>query len=445
MAYDHAMSLMQDSLTFAPTLDTQHSQLVTRRGFYGVLPLDYASYLIQLGELRQAIETLEKGRALLWSKLRGLHKVTALNGDFETLMLTVSKPSNGDGDDSIKGMDRIGLLLLQPRKLLDERETLISQARALPESEKFLKAPSFDTLSLATLRGPVVIINHSKWRSDIIILHHDSPPSLISTADYLYHRAIEFRDRFTTCRIERSRLKASLKVSNIDDGVKRYFCDLYIPSCTPTLSASVESQKLSKESSEKPSILLVAQSDQSLLSTLPEIWAINRLDTKVTTLMLSKATPSAVMGKLRDHWFLHFACHGKLEDGKPFDASFQLHNGKRLTMLELIQSQLPTAEFAFLSACHTAEMTEGSVADETLHLTAAMQHCGFRSVVGTMWGMADADGPDLVDRFYKSMFSAKQAGTAYYERSARALRMQCKTNEKELGPLGAMGELCSLW
>ncbi|KAI9450791.1 hypothetical protein F5148DRAFT_986813, partial [Russula earlei] len=36
------------------------------------------------------------------------------------------------------------------------------------------------------------------------------------------------------------------------------------------------------------------------------------------------------------------------------------------------------------------------IADEALHLTAAMQYCGFRSVVGTMWGMADSDGPELV-------------------------------------------------
>jgi CHAT domain-containing protein len=207
-------------------------------------------------------------------------------------------------------------------------------------------------------------------------------------------------------------------------GLKQYFSDLYIPSYTPTLSALVESRKYNKQTFEKPSILLVAQPDPSLLNAWPEIWTIRQLNTKVTTLMSSKATAARVVENLREHRFLHLVCHGKLEHGRPFDASFQLHDGKRLTLLELMRSQLPFAEFAFLSACHTAEMTEGSIADEALHLTAVMQYCGFRSVVGTVWGMADEDGPELVKHFYKSMFSAKESGnqTPYYERTAKALR-----------------------
>lgn len=83
--------------------------------------------------------------------------------------------------------------------------------------------------------------------------------------------------------------------------------------------------------------------------------------------------------------------------------------------------RLPNAEFAFLSCCHAAEITEESIADEALHLAAAMQYCGFRSVVGTMWAMADTDGRDLAGNFYKSLFSSRDQD-AYYERSARALR-----------------------
>jgi CHAT domain-containing protein len=123
---------------------------------------------------------------------------------------------------------------------------------------------------------------------------------------------------------------------------------------------------------------------------------------------------------LRDHQFAHFVCHGLLETGKPFDASFELHGGN-LTLLEIVRSQLPAAEFAFLSACHTAELTEDSVADEGLHLAAAMQYCGFRSVVGTMWAMADTDGADLSKHFYKSIFSDKagQNGSAVFTKDLR--------------------------
>ena len=87
-----------------------------------------------------------------------------------------------------------------------------------------------------------------------------------------------------------------------------------------------------------------------------------------------------------------------------------------------MRSRLPTAKFAFLSACHTAELTDGSIADEVLHLTAAMQHCGFRSVVGTMWAMADRDGRDVAEHVYKSIFFGGNERIPYYERSAKALR-----------------------
>jgi CHAT domain-containing protein len=67
-------------------------------------------------------------------------------------------------------------------------------------------------------------------------------------------------------------------------------------------------------------------------------------------------------------------------------------------------------------------MTDESPSDEALHLAAAMQYCGFRSVVGTMWEMADTDGRDLAGNFYRSLFTGRREGVDYYERTAEALR-----------------------
>jgi hypothetical protein len=36
------------------------------------ISLEHVSYLVEIGHLEQAIETLEQGRALLWSEMRGL-------------------------------------------------------------------------------------------------------------------------------------------------------------------------------------------------------------------------------------------------------------------------------------------------------------------------------------------------------------------------------------
>jgi CHAT domain-containing protein len=63
-------------------------------------------------------------------------------------------------------------------------------------------------------------------------------------------------------------------------------------------------------------------------------------------------------------------------------------------------------EFAFLSTCHTGELMEESIDDEGPAAPgAAMQYCGFPSVVGTMWAMADTDGADLSKHCYKAIFS----------------------------------------
>ena len=487
-AYDSAITLMQDSITFSPTLDVQHSRLVAKRDCYENLPLDYASYHVSTGELCQAIETLERGRALIWSEMRGLRtsidqiraidyeladKFATVNRDLEMLTLTNSANNNDNNrnDDTVE-MDLFGRLVVRQRELLDYRKTLISQIQALPGLETFLKSPFFDNLRSAAARGPVIIINHSRMRSDILILHHGFPPSLVPTAHDFHDRATNLRDQLLGARkdgLDSSEYEEALSFVlkelyelvgrpviqrlnelsvpeqsriwwcptsvfcslplhamgpiSLDDGRRpRYFLDLYIPSYTPTLSTLIESSNPGSHSFDKPSIVLIAQPDSSLPGAFGEMQAVQATNTQVTTLISAMATPTAVLERLRDHKFAHFICHGILELGKPFDASFKLYKDRPLSLLDIVRSRLPDAEFAFLSACHTAELTEESIADEALHLTAAMQYCGFRSVVGTMWEMADIDGRDLAENFYKRVFSSKKQGVRYYERTAKALR-----------------------
>lgn len=63
MAYQNSISLMQDLLTFAPTLKTQHFRLVAMSNHIETLPLNYASYQIHMSQVNEAIETLERGGA----------------------------------------------------------------------------------------------------------------------------------------------------------------------------------------------------------------------------------------------------------------------------------------------------------------------------------------------------------------------------------------------
>ncbi|KAI9435659.1 CHAT domain-containing protein [Lactarius psammicola] len=494
-AYECAMSLVKETSLFAPTLQLQHATLATSHRTHS-MPLDYASYQVDLYQLEEAVETLERGRALLWSEMRHLRtsvdqllqadpqladKFAAVNQDLEQLTKSIP-PSHGfsmddGGADDLRAVDPFGRLLLKQRGLLRERDNLISQIRALPGFNSFLTSPSFNTLRSVASSGPVIIINHSAWRSDILILLHNTSPSLIPTPRDFYHRARALKDKLLDSRLkygldstdyDRTLASVLAELHNLvgkpvinrlhllkvpeqsriwwcptsvfcslplhamgpipsDDGEMRYFLDLYICSYTPTLSALIQSRNRdsSSRSLDRPSLLLVAQPDPSLPTVGGEIQVVQALDTEVTSLISEAATPAAVVDGFHHHQFVHFACHGTLAAGKPFEAGFELYEGERLTLLEIVRSRLPTAEFAFLSACHTAEVTEGSIDDEGLHLAAAVQYCGFRSVVGTMWEMVDEDGRDLAEHFYKALFSTSRRvqGVPYYERSAKALRV----------------------
>jgi CHAT domain-containing protein len=509
LAYEMAMSLLQETLTFCPTLQTQHLRLA--EAFIGggkSLPLDYASYQIQNGQVKEAVGTLERGRALIWSEMRGLRtstdqlrmanpaladKLGDINQRLESVTMSVAL---GDDDEIGRSETRtghrehpIGHLVLTQRSLLEERLSLITHIQLLPGFEHFLKQPSFEFLNSAASHGPVIVINqpHAGFPSHILLLRKDSRPFVITTPSSFHDRANRLENELLRVRrekgldskdydltlasvlsdlyelvgkpvIERLRKLKVPEKSRVwwcptaafcslplhamgpipsDDGKQLYFSDLYITSCTPSLSALIESRKrgpLSDASDKlKPSILLVAQ-PETLPGALGEITVIQTTKTPVTTLISAMATPETVIEGLKEHRFAHFVCHGLLEIGKPFDASLELHKDN-LTLLNIVRSQLPAAEFVFLSACHTAELTEGSVADEGLHLAAAMQYCGFRSVVGTMWAMADTDGADLSEHFYKAIFADKadQNGVPYHERSARALQVAVKKLRKKRG------------
>ena len=373
--------------------------------------------------------------------------------------------------DSDKLMDPIGQLVIKQQALAAERNILISQIQSLPGFGTFLMTPSFDILRSAAKHGLVIIINHMRWRSDIIILLPDAPLSLIPTPDNFYERAKQLKgqllgaqnyglesgaydDALTSVletlhdlvghpliqRLhklnipEQSRIwfcPTSIFCSSplhamgpirSEGPVKLYFSDLFIPSYTPTLGALIESHKPWARPLNQPSVLLVIQPDAKMPKALQEMRVIQSVGPSTVTLLRGMATPSAVLEHLKHYLFVHVSCHGNLKTGKPFDAFFKLYEGSCLTLLDIVRLRLPTAEFAFLSACHTAEHTAGSIADERLHLAGAVQYCGFRSVIGTMWEMADVDGPDLARNFYGSVFSNRWKEIPHYERTAVALR-----------------------
>ena len=131
---------------------------------------------------------------------------------------------------------------------------------------------------------------------------------------------------------------------------------------------------------------------------------------------------STVTDELGKNEWVHFACHGVPNQGQPFKSAFSLHDGG-FTIQRISQCDLQNPEFAYLSACHTTVGDQESP-DEVIHLAAAMQFAGFRSVIGTMWAVDDSHTNQVISMFYELMIDDK--GRLDYTRAARALRMTMK-------------------
>ncbi|KIJ61211.1 hypothetical protein HYDPIDRAFT_138045 [Hydnomerulius pinastri MD-312] len=209
---------------------------------------------------------------------------------------------------------------------------------------------------------------------------------------------------------------------------------LYISSYTPSLSALIRARGKQKvvttngtvDQRHFPSLILIGQAapglsqgqelqnvDKELMairSVLPETMPLDRL-------VGDLATDEGVVGALRAHNWVHLACHGSQDLTRPFDSSFAMKNGP-LTLLRIIQAKFDNPELAFLSACHTA-VGDKSTPDEVIHLAAAMQFAGFRSVIGTMWGVDDSFVHHTVTAFYRNMFRGTEKPD--FRRSAECL------------------------
>jgi len=135
-----------------------------------------------------------------------------------------------------------------------------------------------------------------------------------------------------------------------------------------------------------------------------ELGRIDDLIKPVKLLVGEQANRETLLSHLQQHPWVHFACHGRQSATEPFLSSFQLHGDERLTLVDMMKARLPNAELAFLSACDSAAVDVENIPDEAVHLAAALQFCGFRSVVGTLWAMVDKDGPDVAEDFYRYMF-----------------------------------------
>ncbi|KZP06031.1 hypothetical protein FIBSPDRAFT_842501 [Athelia psychrophila] len=480
-AFEAALNLLQLSLAVYPDVEQRREALGTNH-LSSSLAMDAAAHAIEHGHLEKAIEFLEQGRGMLWSNIRGyrhpIEEVRQVSPDLAERFRTTSEQLEalatssqlgsvqplGESPTELRAVSEARWA--QQRQLSSEREDIIHQIRQLVGFEHFLNAVPFRELQAAASEGPVIIINVARRRSDIIILHqHDTPIFLPLSVDgedreAAYHKIQGLSEVFFDTRgkpgfsavLEHTILKTleevlvtptieMLEGLGVRKNARIWWCPTsalcalpihaagqipikYVSSYTPTLSALISARNAINEQS--PVLGNMSDSIPSLLARAAEKAAGPG---RVFSLVEADATREAVLGQLPNYPWVHFACHGLLNISHPFQSAFALENDP-LSLSDLVKARLPNADFAFLAACDSA--TAGSTSttpDEALHLAAAVQFCGVRSVVGTLWPMADQDGPRVAQVFYRHMFKENDS-----QKSAEALQKVVSTMRRKVGP-----------
>ncbi|KAG1824297.1 CHAT domain-containing protein [Suillus variegatus] len=358
----------------------------------------------------------------------------------------------------------------------------------LPAFSRFLLPPSYENLQAAARQGPVIILIASQYSCSAIIVptsgdpHHVPLPS-IAVADLNI-----LKDRFTRAIRESSRMnpresrtdlivllriiwdQIMLPIVDVLEHVLKlqrrsriWLCptaaftsiplhaahpfqtkadrsgkepcleDLYICSYTPTLSALIRSRQLMKKR-VPPSFVAIGQGQpgagkgKALLAVDSELELVHKLvpaTANRTTISGDAATRAGALEALQQNTWVHLACHGKQDPEQPYDSHFVMKD-EHLTLLDIMERHLPQAEFAFLSACHTA-VGDDETPDEVIHLAAGLQFSGFKSVVGTLWEVDDSVAKHVVEAFYGYMFGdLKKGGVMDCTRAAWALN--CATH-----------------
>ncbi|KAG1759625.1 CHAT domain-containing protein [Suillus occidentalis] len=423
-----------------------------------------------VSRLRTPLEDLESTSPELARKVSELNK-----------RLAGAKGSAGSTDRA--AADRAAT---KYRGLTKQWEAAVAEIRHLKAFSRFLLPPAYEDLHAAARHGPVIIFIASKYSCSAIIVPtsgepHHVPLSSITLADLTI-----LKDRFTRAIRHASRMNPKetrtdlivllrivweeimLPIVNVLENVLKvkrhsriWLCptaaftsiplhaahpfltkadrskepcleDLYVCSYTPTLSALVRSRQMMKKR-VTPSFVAIGQGQpgagkgKALLAVDSELELVHKLipaTASHNTISGDAATRAGALKALEENTWVHLACHGKQDPAQPYHSHFVMRD-EHVTLLDIMDRDIPHAEFAFLSACHTA-VGDKETPDEVIHLAAGLQFSGFKSVVGTLWEVDDSVAKHVVEAFYKYMFHPKEAGVMDCTKAAWALN--CATH-----------------
>ncbi|KAG0706480.1 hypothetical protein DFH29DRAFT_872259 [Suillus ampliporus] len=449
-AYTTCFELLESHLATRPSATSRREAAAAFRRAR-TLPVDAASCALRHHNLQKAVELVEQGRGQQWSqasRLRTpLEDLESANPDLAHTFLELSKRVSDAAQGSAAITDRAAndRAAIEYRRLTEQWEAVVAETRTLQGFSRFLLTPSYEELQAAASHGPILVQrNHYPNVRE----PYNVPFSSLALADLMRLKddfAREIRHAALMGPTEpRKDLRALLRkvwdnimlpIVNVLQHVLKlprrsriWLCptaaftsiplhaahpfrtkaepcleELYICSYTPTLSALIRSRQMMKMRAT-PSFIAIGQSQPG--AGQGTVLAAVDSELELVHSMLYDAIPGAP------------CLSWKQDRDQPYNSRFAMRD-EPLTLLDIMENNAPQAEFAFLSACHTAVGDE-ETPDEVIHLAAGLQFSGFKSVIGTLWAVDDAVAKHVVEGFYKNMF--KKKGVIDCTRAALALK-----------------------
>jgi CHAT domain-containing protein len=168
----------------------------------------------------------------------------------------------------------------------------------------------------------------------------------------------------------------------------------------------------------------------SLPSTRDEVRSIASFYPEARTFLGAEATEERARSIGKGTRYLHFACHGLLDERLPLNSALALtipeHPGEGqenglLQAWEIFESVRLDADLVTLSSCDSA-LGQEMGGEGLIGLTRAFQYAGARSVLAALWSVSDRSTADLMKRFYGHLRARKTKDEAMQAAQTELIR-----------------------
>ncbi|KAG9083358.1 hypothetical protein FRC06_004576, partial [Ceratobasidium sp. 370] len=375
------------------------------------------------------------------------------------------------------------------RWLAHRRELLLGYARSLPGLEDFLCPPKAPKILSWVQDRTTVIVNVHKYRCDALVIQAGSQAiTHVPLIGFSAQKAERARAELASCLLAHG-IRRGVKKGDVthkpaftnvlallwydvvkpvldhlgivhplpvDDlphitwcttgtlsflplhaagdysGAGTVLSDLAISSYTPTIS----SLKQSTSSPATFSGILAVGHESGIrgLSRLPgtrkELDIIQKQAKKLSFTRLDEesACTDTVLDLMKDHGWVHFACHASQDRTDPMKSALHLHDGD-LDLATICRYPHKNAQLAFLSACQTAT-GDSDLPDESIHLAAGLLMAGYSTVIATMWSISDEHAPTVAGKFYETLL---EGGVPDSREAAKALHKAVASLRETIG------------